>query len=409
MNNGVFMRNRQSCRLLWSQLRFIMIFTFAIMGFPQSAEATDFVVDGVYYNIIDFQDLTCSVYGAQNMTDIVIPTKVSYNGKELTVVRIEDMAFWTTNGNMRTISIGGEVTYIGENAFKGCTKLWKVRLEDGTSSVYFKNQNDGTPSYGDNLFVDCPLTELYIGRNLSYFIGTFAYEPIYFPPFNGKSYSKVTIGNTVTEIAASMFNNSSIDTLVIGTNVKKIGRSCFYGKYGGGTTCKVIYCYASTPPVFEYEGYFINSVYLDTPLYVVEGCKSLYESAEYWGNFWNIIEIPKEQKAESIRIEVAKVEIGGFVTLRAIVLPDDVVNKEVDWSSSDEDVARVHNGIVAGVSVGNATITATTTDGTNLSAQYTITVARPITNSNTKRGDINSDDKVDIADVVSILNIMAEE
>ena len=275
----VFTCNRKSCGIIGSQLQFLMIFMLVIIGVQQSAGATDFEVDGVYYNIVDFQDLTCSVYGAQNKTDIVIPTKVSYNGKELTVVKIEDSAFWSTNGNMRTISIGGEVTYVGENAFKGCTKLWKVRLEDGTSSVYFKNQNNGTPSYGDNLFVDCPLTELYIGRNISYYIGTFAYEPIYFPPFNGKNYSKVIIGNTVTEIAASMFNYSSIDTLVIGTDVERIGRSCFYGTYGGGTTCKVIYCYASTPPVFEYEGYFINSVYLDTPLYVEEGCKSLYESA----------------------------------------------------------------------------------------------------------------------------------
>ena len=239
---------------------------------------------------------------------------------------------------------------------------------------------------------------------MSYFIGTFAYDPIYFPPFNGKSYSKVTIGNTVTEIADRMFNSCSMDTLVIGTNVRKIGMYCFKGTSG----IKAIYCYATTPPLFGYEGSFSNSVYIETPLYVNDGYKDLYESSEYWSNFWNIIEIPKVQKAESISIEVSNFEIGGFVTLRAIVLPENTENKNVKWSSSDESVAKVHNGIVAGMAKGRATITATTLDGSNLSAQYEIIVASPITDSPGNMGDVNGDGIVDIADVIAVLNIMAE-
>jgi len=54
---------------------------------------------------------------------------------------------------------------------------------------------------------------------------------------------------------------------------------------------------------------------------------------------------------------------GAELTLIATVLPENATNRNVTWSSSNPAVATVANGIVTAVSLGEATITATTEDG----------------------------------------------
>jgi xyloglucan-specific exo-beta-1,4-glucanase len=60
----------------------------------------------------------------------------------------------------------------------------------------------------------------------------------------------------------------------------------------------------------------------------------------------------------------ATVKAGASTSLSATVAPNNATNKSVTWSSSDTSIATVNsNGVVAGVSAGSATITATTADG----------------------------------------------
>lgn len=64
--------------------------------------------------------------------------------------------------------------------------------------------------------------------------------------------------------------------------------------------------------------------------------------------------------------------------LMASVLPNNAFNKSIIWSTSDASVATVNEyGMVIAVGRGNATITATTTDGTNLSASCLVNVLPP--------------------------------
>lgn len=69
----------------------------------------------------------------------------------------------------------------------------------------------------------------------------------------------------------------------------------------------------------------------------------------------------------------ASVKQGKTITLTATVAPEDAANKNVTWSSSDTSVATVSNGVVTGVTTGNALITATTEDGSH-TASCTVTV-----------------------------------
>jgi len=71
----------------------------------------------------------------------------------------------------------------------------------------------------------------------------------------------------------------------------------------------------------------------------------------------------------------ATLAVGDTKTLSVTVLPNDATRKNVTWSSSNPDIATVDaGGIVTAISAGEAIITATSIDGTEINATCTITV-----------------------------------
>ena len=87
----------------------------------------------------------------------------------------------------------------------------------------------------------------------------------------------------------------------------------------------------------------------------------------------------------------ATMTIGTSEKLTAVVTPESTTNKAVTWQSSDEDVVVVENGLVTAKSVGDATITATTADGSDKSAQVTITVKEQEYTVSVTNGQLISD------------------
>ncbi|MBQ9576662.1 MAG: leucine-rich repeat protein [Muribaculaceae bacterium] len=95
-------------------------------------------------------------------------------------------------------------------------------------------------------------------------------------------------------------------------------------------------------------------------------------------------------------------EIGNSETLIATVTPSNVTNGSVTWSSSNTSVVSVNSsGIVAANAAGSAVITASTTDGTNLSAVCSVTV-----NPAKITGDVNNDGEVNIADINTVIDVI---
>ena len=65
----------------------------------------------------------------------------------------------------------------------------------------------------------------------------------------------------------------------------------------------------------------------------------------------------------SLDKETLTMKVGDTETLVATVAPADATDKNVIWTTSEETVATVENGVVTAVGAGNAIITATTADG----------------------------------------------
>ncbi len=96
---------------------------------------------------------------------------------------------------------------------------------------------------------------------------------------------------------------------------------------------------------------------------------------------------------------------GERFSLVATVSPADASNKGLIWTSSNPAVATVSaEGEVRAVSNGTSVITATTSDGTSITATCNVTV--DITN--VIPGDVNADGDVDVADIVAVINCVLD-
>lgn len=73
----------------------------------------------------------------------------------------------------------------------------------------------------------------------------------------------------------------------------------------------------------------------------------------------------------------ATINVGETKTLTATVAPDNATDKTVSWSSEDETIATVADGVVTAVAAGTAIVTATANDGSGVKAQCTVTVKIP--------------------------------
>lgn len=97
---------------------------------------------------------------------------------------------------------------------------------------------------------------------------------------------------------------------------------------------------------------------------------------------------------------------GMKVKFNVTVAPIDAENKTLAWTSSDETIATVAaDGTIETLAMGTVTITATTTDGTNLAINYIINVTEsqlPQPQGNPL--DVNGDGDVTAADITLIYN-----
>ena len=85
--------------------------------------------------------------------------------------------------------------------------------------------------------------------------------------------------------------------------------------------------------------------------------------------------IPKRVKSITINEGQVSIERTKTTQLTVTILPEDAGDKSVTWSSDNDDIATVDDkGLVTAVATGTTTITATTNDGSGLTAECQVTV-----------------------------------
>ena len=357
------------------------LLTIACLLCSIGIQAHDFEVDGIYYNKLSdtevevtYQGVRYDDYDDEYIDEITIPENITYNETVYQVVSIGLQAFRDCK-NLISIFIPNSVTSIKSRAFYACSKLRNVTLSNKITEIL------------DETFYQAGIRSLTIPEGVQTIEGY---------AFQYSSLKSITLPSTLRTIGARAFDHTSLESIVIPDGVKGISMGTFgycqnlvsiyfpksitqIDDYAleSCTSLKELYIEATTPP-YVYSNTFRESFLSEPILYVPQNSIEDYKSANYWKSFKSIqaIKVP-DVIATSLTLdnEVLEMYPGDTVELTATVLPDNTTNKVVTWTSSDNEVATVdENGNVTAVSIGSATISATTTDGSNLTATCEVTV-----------------------------------
>ena len=183
----------------------------------------DFSIDNIYYKIESRNDLTCKVVrgNGYTQTSLEIPPVVNYNGKEISVIGIDDYAIALYD--IETITIPNTVLNIGKGALGGCNNLRSLTLPSELSSVPDSlaylcrslsniNLSESIKSIGRAAFYGC--------SSLSSAMIPASTEEIKYEAFKGcGSLSSITIPESVSSIESSAFYNcSNLVSVTISSN-----------------------------------------------------------------------------------------------------------------------------------------------------------------------------------------------
>ncbi len=307
----------------------LMLFVAMAAMLPASMSAYDFKEGDFYYNVngneatVTFEVENVGSYSG----DVVIPETVVHNGVEYAVTAIGYKAFYHCY-NMTSIEIPNSIVSISSHAFWNCERLQSVVIPNSVVSLY-----PGAFNSCDNL-------------------------------------KTVVIGNSVPVIEEYCFQYcGQLTDVVIGSSVTYLAIKAFYDC----PSLRKVTCLAPVPPAMYAYYSFSDQAYTYATLCVPEASMQAYRNDENWGRFrhyQNLI------LAEQLSLDKTSLTLLGNESqqLTATVLPAGA-SQELVWTSSDKSVATVsQSGLVSAVAPGQAVITATTTDGTELSASCNVTV-----------------------------------
>ena len=222
--------------------------TLMMLLVAASSSAVEVEIGGLWYEVLSKTKVAKVIQYKNNNKysgDIVIPSTVEYNGDNYSVTSIGEYAFWCSG--LTSITIPNSVTSIGDGAFRGCSGITSIvveernavydsrdncnaiiKSEDNVLIVGCQNTNipNSVTSIGGNAFRDCSgLTSVTIPNSVTS-IGPYAFD-------NCSGITSVSIPNSVTSIGSEAFSGcSSLTSVTIPNSVTSIGDGAFYGCSG---------------------------------------------------------------------------------------------------------------------------------------------------------------------------------
>ena len=201
---------------------------------------------------------------------------------------------------LASVTLPKSVTVIKDYVFQNCTSLKKVIIVDSKNPLTL-GSNGSNP-----IFSSCPLDSVYIGRNINYnTASSYGKSPFY----QNTSLRAVKITNRETEISENEFYGcTNLQRVIIGSGVTTIGDWAFSGcsslkyfafgskvqeigqnAFSDCTSMEEIISKAATPPTCGTQALDdINK--WNCKLYVPNGSMGTYQNAKQWKDFFYIDE-----------------------------------------------------------------------------------------------------------------------
>ena len=235
-----------------------------------------------------------------NDAELTLPA--DYKGEDY-VIGAEAFSGKTT---LTSIEIPNSVTSIGNYAFKGCTGLKEVHINDLSAwcGINF-GSNDANPLYyARNLYLNGEMvTDLEIPDGVTS-IENYAF-------INCTGLTNVVVSDGIDVIGESAFSGcSNVETVYISNTIYSIGNNAFAG-------CNKIYDIkvGAKKPIGGNENIFASTVYDNATLYIPGGTKSLYEKRVPWNKFFYIKEMDftgiDELKGEDVKLKGVCYDLSG--------------------------------------------------------------------------------------------------
>ena len=318
-----------------------------VASFAYDEMPPDFKVDGLYYNFLEGDNVevthpyrpalpTESASNAAtqdspddyaNLTELTIPSTVTYEGNVYHVTRIGHHAFDQCE-NLTSVDIPNSIKSIGIRAFSWCSALTSIVLKGGLENIEsyafeycLGLENISLPNslmtIGQNAFYNTqwyknqPNGGVYVGnvfykykgdipQNTSFVIkeGTVSISPYAFVKENyHEDYSlvSVSIPNSVEVIGEGAFYRCrALTSIVIPDGVTTIETLAFhYCKALKSVTCEAV-----NPPALS-GSVFLSTPIADATLYVPAESLEAYKTATEWKDFGQILPIePTSYKSQ---------------------------------------------------------------------------------------------------------------
>lgn len=196
-----------------------------------------FTVNGITYQLTSTTSVAVEKMDVPHDGHVVFPSEISYRGRTFIVDQIGVNGSYSIFNNPEELismvipatvtDFGASDTYYGYSKyFTNCVNLKKIVIEDSDSFISFRDSGDRRRS----MFYNCPLEEVYIGRNIrySYYI-ELPTESKFASPFKKQmGLKKVTIGDKVTELFYGMFMScTGLEKIDIPKNIQVIHYAAF--------------------------------------------------------------------------------------------------------------------------------------------------------------------------------------